>query len=149
MTDNKKVASTKAETTQLNRVSPTLDANTSTASTTNKPPLMAEYVEIACDHLLQLGTQGISKTGAHALFSDGAFNTTVSKLKKKYNINLSRELRTKTSKLGKKVHPMFYWIKDKNMAREVVLLSNRLKLLRNAEPISAKLESILLNNFPE
>jgi len=148
MTDNKKVAPTKAETTHLNHVTPTLKAKCSTASKANKPTRPAEHIEIACDRLLELGTKGISKTGAHALFSDGAFNTTVSKINKPHGIFLARELRKKTNKAGKEVRPMFYWIEDQKMASQIIRLSNRLKLSRNAKPISLSLASILLTNFP-
>lgn len=115
----------------------------------NEPSHRAEYIEIACDRLLELGTKGISKTGAHSLFSDGAFNTTVSKIKTRHNISLSREFRIKTNKSGKKVRPMFYWIKNKKMACSVISLSNKFKLARNARPITTKLATILLSNFSE
>jgi len=149
MTDNKKVAPTKAETTHLNRTTPMLKAKCSTTSKPNKPIRHAEHVEIACDRLLELGTVGISKTGAHASFSDGAFNTTVSKIKKKHGITLARELRTKTNKQGHATRPMFYWISDKKMAKEIIALSNRLKIQRHAPTINNQLASILLAQFPK
>lgn len=149
MTDNKKVAPTKAETTHLNSITPTLKADCSTTSKLSKLKRHAEHVEIACDRLLELGTVGISKTGAHALFSDGAFNTTVSKIKKKHGITLARELRTKTNKQGHDTRPMFYWISDKKMAKEIIALSNRLKIQRHAPTINNQLASILLAQFPK
>ena len=115
----------------------------------NKPNSLPDYIEIACDRLLEIGPVGVSKTGAHSLFSDGAFNTTVSKIKTQHGISLAREFRIKTNKTGKEVRPMFYWIKDKNMANSIITLSNKLKRKRNALPISNKLANILVSKFPE
>ena len=54
--------------------------DTQNAVSSNKPIRPADHKEIACNNLLELGTQGVSKIQAHSLFSDGAFNTTVNKL---------------------------------------------------------------------
>ena len=69
-------------------------------SSNNKPTRPADQIEIACDNLLALGTEGISKIGAHSLFSDGAFNTTVSKFNTNHGIFLAREYRPKKNKAG-------------------------------------------------
>ena len=47
-----------------------------------------------------------------------------------------------------KVRPMFYWIKDQQMAVQVIRLSNRLKQSRGAKLISLTQASELIANFP-
>lgn len=149
MTALNKTATHTGETISLKSVKPALKTHCSDRNKPTKPTRHADHIEIACDRLLELGTVGISKTGAHALFSDGAFNTTVSKIKKQHGITLARELRTKTNKQGHETRPMFYWISNKQMASEIIALSNRLKIQRKAPIINTQLASILLSQFPE
>ena len=109
----------------------------------------AEYIEIACDRLLGLRGYGISKVGACSLFGDGAFNTTVSRIYKTHHIFLARERRALINRHGTTSFPMFYWISDKEMARRVIKLSNKLKVARGAEAINEQGAMILLADFPE
>jgi len=122
--------------------------NTQNKTVNFKPTRPAEQIENACDHLLELGTQGISKIQAHSLFSDGAFNTTVSKINKNHGIYLARECRLKRNKAGTKVRPMFYWIRDQHMAGQIIQLSNQLKRARNAKPITLSRANSLIAHFP-
>lgn len=124
------------------------DIQKADSSTSKKPTRPADHKEIACDNLLEIGPKGVSKIQAHSLFSDGAFNTTVSKLNTDHGIYLAREFRPKKNKAGVKVRPMFYWIEDQQMAAQVIRLSNRLKQSRGAEPISLTQASELIANFP-
>lgn len=125
------------------------DTQKAISLSSKKPTFVASHIEIACDNLLLLGTEGLSKTGAHALFSDGAFNTTVSKIHKRHGIFLARETRTKINKRGVATHPMFYWIEDKTMAYQVVKLTNHLKQQRGAATQTLDEVEKFMANFPD